>query len=540
MDGQQTLNGSCALTFQPDSNRLRKRQKAKQVDDSPLACARGRCGFSLGASLTLWAHRSPSGNWLARNGVDARETDFMAQIQFLGAAGTVTGSRYLVDTGKTRFLVDCGMFQGTKKLRLMNWEGLPLDAASVSSVFITHAHIDHIGMLPVMVRQGFRGPVWCTPSTLELCKLSLIDAAHLQEEDARFANKKGFSKHTPALPLYSVEEAERAIQHLQPVEYEREMNLDGEASIRFRDAGHILGSAMIVVRIGLRNQSTRLVFSGDLGRYNALILRDPTPIDASEYLLVESTYGNRQHAPEKSLQEVAEIINETARRGGILVIPAFAVGRTQTLLYVIRDLKEKQAIPDLPVYVDSPMAVNVSELFCKYVDEFDQEAQAIYRRTGRCPILFPNLHFVRTPAESQELNSLRFPSVIISASGMATGGRILHHLKHRLPDPRNTVLFTGFQSNGTRGQLLKDGAREIKIHGELVPVRAAIRSMESFSGHADTDEIMQWLQGFKSPPKRTFIVHGEPDSSAALAERIQQALHWKTHIPEYKEIVSLC
>jgi len=463
----------------------------------------------------------------------------MVKIQFLGAAGTVTGSKYLVDTGRMRFLVDCGMFQGAKKLRLLNWDKPPVSAASIDHIVITHAHIDHLGMLPVYAREGFQGPIWATSATRELSEISLLDAAHLQEEDARFANKKGFSKHTVALPLYTVEDAQRAIRQLRSVPYEEEFELAEETKIRFRDAGHILGSAIVEITIKSEGEEMKVVFSGDLGRYNALILRDPEPIEETDYLLVESTYGDRTHAVEETANEVAEIVNETAKRGGTLVIPSFAVGRTQTLLYVLRGLKERTAIPDLPVYVDSPMAVEVTELFCRHTGDFDEDAQKIIRETGHCPILCPNAHFIRTQDESKQINESRFPSIILSASGMATGGRILHHLSLRLPDPRNTVLFVGYQANGTRGQLLKDGAREIKIHGQMVPVRAQIRSMESFSGHADSSEIMRWLKTFKQAPKTTFIVHGEPDASAALAKVIAGTLKWKTHIPEYLETTKL-
>jgi metallo-beta-lactamase family protein len=463
----------------------------------------------------------------------------MATIQFLGAAGTVTGSKYLLDTGETKILIDCGMFQGLKKLRLQNWDKLPVSAASIDHILITHAHIDHSGMLPVYVREGFRGSVWSTPATHELCQISLADAAHLQEEDARFANKKGFSKHAEAKPLYTVEDAQQAIRHLRSVPYEEELVLAKDAKIHFRDAGHILGSAIIEAEIQANGKKSRVAFSGDLGRYNALILRDPEPINEADYLLVESTYGNRIHAAEETFDEVAEIINKTAERGGTLVVPSFAVGRTQTLLYVLRDLKERKVISDLPVYVDSPMAVEVTELFCRHTVEFDEDAKKILRATGHCPILCSNLHFVRNQEESKKINDTRFPSIILSASGMATGGRILHHLKLRLPDPRNTVLFVGFQANGTRGQLLRDGATQIKIHGEMVPVRSQIRTMESFSGHADCSEIIRWLETFKKPPKLTFIVHGEPEGSEALAAKIRSTLRWNTHIPEYLETATL-
>ncbi len=463
----------------------------------------------------------------------------MAKLQFLGAAGTVTGSKYLVDTGKVRFLVDCGMFQGAKKLRLMNWAPPPVRPSTIGQILVTHAHIDHIGLLPVFVREGFHGPVWSTPATLDLIKISLIDSAHLQEEDARFANKKGFSKHSPALPLYTTQDAERAIRQLRALPYEKEMDLDGSARVRYHDAGHILGSAMLDTQLDLGGKPLRVLFSGDLGRYNALILPDPTAIDEVDYLIVESTYGDRKHPPEHIFDEVAGIVNDTAKRGGMLVVPAFAVGRTQTLLYVLRDLKARKMIPDLPIFVDSPMAIHVSELFCKYVGDLDEDARAVYKATHEFPTICPNLHYLETKDESQKINDLRYPAVIISASGMATGGRILHHLKQRLPDPRTTVLFIGFQSNGTRGQMLKDGAKEIKIHGEMIPVRAQIRSMESFSGHADSDEILRWLHIFKAAPKQTFIVHGEPESSKALEEEIRRSLGWKTHIPGYLETVNL-
>ncbi len=464
----------------------------------------------------------------------------MAFIQFLGASGTVTGSKYLVGSGNVHFLVDCGMFQGAKQLRLLNWALPPVSPSSIDHIILTHAHIDHLGLLPVWVREGFQGSVWSTAATKELSEISLIDAAHLQEEDARFANKKGFSKHKPALPLYTVQDAERALQHLRPLEYDQETELADGTHVRLRDAGHILGSAIAEVNISDRGKPLRIVFSGDLGRYNALILRDPAPpADRADYLLVESTYGDRQHPPEEIWDDLAQIVSETASRGGMLIIPAFAIGRTQTLLYALRELKEKNVIPDIPIFVDSPMAMHVTELFCRHVMEFDEQAQAVYRSTGQCPVLAPNLHFVHTPAESQQVNDLRYPAIIISASGMATGGRILHHLKLRLPDPRNTVLFVGFQSNGTRGQLLKEGAKEIKIHGEMVPVRAQIRAMESFSGHADSDEILRWLKTFKEAPKLTFIVHGESGASQALEKQIQKELGWETHIPDYLESVKL-
>jgi metallo-beta-lactamase family protein len=459
----------------------------------------------------------------------------MATIQFLGAAGTVTGSKFLVQTDSMRFMVDCGMFQGAKKLRLLNWSPLPVSPPSVSDIFVTHAHIDHMGMIPVFVREGFAGSVWATPATVELCAINLHDAAHLQEEDANFANKKGFSKHTPALPLFDTADVERALRHFRALPYDQDLALDSQGKVRLRDAGHVLGSAMVLVEIAGRRELVRLLFSGDLGRAHSIILEDPARIDQADYLILESTYGNRMHPAEETSEEVAGIIRSTAARGGSLVIPAFALGRTQQLLYIIRELKARHEIPDLPIYLDSPMAVEITEVFCRHVQDFNEAARRLFRETGECPILCPNLHLVRTPDESKKINELRFPCVIISGSGMATGGRVLHHLKYRLPDPRNTVLFVGFQSAGTRGQILKDGAKEIKIHGEMIPVRARVLSMESFSRHADAGEILRWLGTIKKPPRMTFVVHGEPGSSAALAEKIRKTLGWKTHIPEYLE-----
>jgi metallo-beta-lactamase family protein len=459
----------------------------------------------------------------------------MTQIKFLGAAGTVSGSKYLIDTGESRILVDYGMFQGPKQLRLLNWNSPQMPPATVDHVLLTHAHIDHSGMLPVLVREGFNGKIWCTPVTAELCEISLLDAAHLQEEDARFANKMKFSKHKPALPLYTKADAEQVMPHLRALDYDKQAELSKRTRFRFRDAGHILGSATIELETSTNAKPMRLVFSGDLGRYDALILRDPSAIEQADYLLLESTYGDRVHPAEDSLEVLTSVINETAKRGGTLVIPSFAVGRTQTLLYLIRDLKTRGIIPDLPIFVDSPMAQHVTEVFCRHIDVFDEEAKSIFRKTGKCPVLCPGLEFVHTREDSQKINSMRFPVIIISASGMATGGRILHHLKYRLPDPRNTILFVGYQSIGTRGRLLKDGAREIKIHGEMVPVRAKICNMEAFSGHADSVEIMRWLRMFAKPPNMTFVVHGEPESSRALAREIQRSLGWKTHIPELFE-----
>ncbi len=463
----------------------------------------------------------------------------MARLQFLGASQTVTGSKFLVDTGKARFLVDCGMFQGSKELRLRNWAQWPVQPSSIDAVFATHAHIDHVGMLPAFVRDGFQGPIWGTPGTLELSEINLADAAHLQEEDARFANKMGFSKHKPALPLFTLEDVQRCVPHFKSLPYNKPLELSDGSRVQFRDAGHVLGSSMVEAELpNARGGSTIVAFSGDLGRQHALIDTDPYAMERADYLVIESTYGNRMHPKEDAPHELAQIIRDTARRGGSVVVPAFAMGRTQIMLYILRDLKTRGIIPDLPVYVDSPMAISVTELYCRHIEDMSVEAREVYRATGKCPIYCPNLHFLPTPEESKKLNDLSFPCIIISASGMATGGRVLHHLKYRLPNPRNTVLFVGFQVNGTRGQLLKSGVREIKIHGEQVPVRAQIHFIEVFSRHADAQETVRWLQGFKAPPKKTCVVHGEPEASAALAEDIRR-LGWKVSVPEYLSVLEL-
>ena len=463
----------------------------------------------------------------------------MTRIHFLGAAGCVSGSKFLVDTGKTRFLVDYGMFQGQKSLRQLNWEKPSFEPDSVDHVFLTHAHLDHVGMLPALVRDGFKGSIWATPVTAELCAINLLDSAHLQEEDARFANKMAFSKHTPALPLFTTADAEKTIARIKSIEYDTQTLISEDTEVRFLDAGHILGSAIIEVTCYGR-PPLRIVFSGDLGRYDALILRDPVSVKNADYLLVESTYGNRAHPTEDDpIKELSAIINETARRGGMTIIPAFAVGRTQTLLYLLRIMKERRAIPDLPIFVDSPMARRVTNVFCRHVEDFDEEARAVFRKTGECPILSSNMEFVHTKEESQKINNIRYPAIIVSASGMATGGRVLHHLKYRLPDPRNTVIFVGYQGVGTRGQLICDGAKTIKIHGEEIPVRARIRTIGSFSGHADCSEIMRWLEKFDKPPKRTFVVHGETEASEALAAEIERKPGWKTHIPSRNDFYDL-
>ncbi len=458
----------------------------------------------------------------------------MAKLSFYGATGIVTGSRYLFETQGKRLLIDCGMFQGVKEDRERNWEPFPVSPIDIDTVLLTHAHIDHSGYLPRIGRNGFSGKIYCTYATRDLCDVMLQDSAHLQEEDAEYANKKGYSKHQPALPLYTVEDAQKVLRQFAPVYYGEDLFLTDTMRIKFRDAGHILGSAMIDIKLNPDSNMQRILFSGDLGRPDQPILRDPVQVFNVDYLVLESTYGDRLHDGAETIGTLARIINETVERNGVLVIPAFAVGRTQTLLFNIRELEEQQKIPVLPVYLDSPMAAQATQIFEKYRIDYDLQAKILELQGKK--ILQPRmLHVIREVEESKRLHDIKSRAVIISASGMATGGRILHHLQHRLPDERNTVLFIGYQGVGTRGRTILEGQPLVKIHGEEVAVKAKVENIPGYSAHADYNEILAWLQGFNRPPKQTFIVHGEPEASQALAEKIGQTLHWPTVIPKFGE-----
>lgn len=449
-------------------------------------------------------------------------------LSFLGAAGTVTGSKYLVADGANSMLVDCGLFQGFKTLRLRNWAPLPVEPRSINTAILTHAHLDHSGYLPLLARNGFTGDVLCSPATRDLCGILLPDSGHLQEKDAEFANRYGFSRHKPALPLYTERDARAALELLKPVAFDRDITLPGGATLRLRRAGHILGAAS--VQLDCRDRT--IVFSGDLGRYDDPIMVDPVGIDRADYLVVESTYGNRRHAridPEDSLLEV---ISTTIGRGGTVVVPAFAVGRTQSLLHYLERLNESGRLRNVPVYLDSPMAQDASEIFCRDMKDHKLSAQACRRA---CAVA----HYVRSVDESKALTENPMPKVIISASGMATGGRVLHHLKRYAPDPRNTILFAGFQAGGTRGAAMVAGVDSIKIHGGYVPVRAEVKNLDMLSGHADADELLRWLRGFKAAPRMTFITHGEPTASDALRHRIEEELGWCCLIPEHGQKVDI-
>jgi metallo-beta-lactamase family protein len=443
-------------------------------------------------------------------------------ITFLGATGTVTGSKYLLTVGARRVLVDCGLFQGYKQLRLRNWEPPPVDPRDVDAIVLTHAHIDHSGYLPLLAKRGFAGAVYCTPGTRDLCEILLPDAGYLQEEEARFANRHGTSRHRPALPLFTRDDAIAALRLLKPVEFDRDFDLDGGPTVRFLRAGHILGAAIV----RMEHDGKSVVFSGDLGRPNDPIMRPPATVSDADWLVVESTYGDRVHDPSDPADSLARIVDETARRDGVLLVPAFAVGRTQALLYYIGRLKRDGRIPDVPIYLDSPMAVNATSIYAKHSDEH-RLGEEEYRR------LFAGVHYVNSVEESKALSQRRGPMVVVSASGMATGGRVLHHIKAFGSDPRNTILFAGYQAGGTRGASLVGGADSIKIHGEYVAVHAQVESLNNLSAHADSEEILEWLGHFAAAPRRTFITHGEPSAADALRVRIQDRLGWSCVVPDF-------
>lgn len=449
-------------------------------------------------------------------------------LTFLGAARTVTGSKYLLQAGHTRLLVDCGMFQGLKSLRERNWESFPVPPSSIDAIVLTHAHLDHCGLLPRLVAQGFTGRVFCTGGTQELARIVLEDAARLQEEDAERANRKGYTKHRPALALYTDADAARAILQLQPIGYDRPMPIAPGIELEFHNAGHLLGSAY--ARITVAGEGKTILFGGDLGRYGRPVLPDPSQPPDADVVLVESTYGDRVHEADDDGVRLAQIINDTVGRKGKVVIPAFALGRVEELLYWVRRLEERKAIPELPVYVDSPMAVEVLAEYRDRMHELDE---------GLRNFCTARLRVISTIAESRKVQEDPRPSIVISSSGMATGGRVLHHLRRVLPDERNTVLFAGYQAEGTRGRLLKDGATTTRIHGEEIAVRAKIESMESISAHADSNEILRWLGSFKRPPSLLCLVHGEPRPMDTLKARIEAELKWTVKTPSHRETITI-
>ncbi len=458
----------------------------------------------------------------------------MAKLTFLGATGTVTGSKFLLEINNNKMLIDCGLFQGPKAIRSKNWESFAIRPSNIDRVLLTHAHIDHTGYLPRFCKNGFTGSIHCTYATADLCEIMLKDSAHIQEEDAAWANKKGYSKHKPALPLYTVEDAESALKQIAPLYYGEDYTIGKNIRIKFKDAGHILGSAFIDIKTTNRKKIKKILFSGDLGRPERPVLRDPVQVFNVDYLVLESTYGDRLHEDESRYEELAQVINNSVERGGVLVIPSFAVGRTQTLLYVIRELEEHGDIPSLPIYVDSPMAIDTTDIFRKRIADQDL-ASRILSLEGKNVFRPKQLHICKTREQSKAINRERGRAIIISASGMVTGGRILHHMQERLPRSENTVLFIGYQAQGTRGRAILEGKESVKIHGKEVQIRAHIENITGFSGHADYNEILAWLMGFNKAPKRTFIVHGEPEASASLARKIRDKFKWDVLVPKMND-----
>lgn len=463
----------------------------------------------------------------------------MIKLQFLGAAGTVTGSKHLVEAGGVRLLVDCGQFQGSRELRERNWARLPVEPQSIGTVVLTHAHIDHIGYLPRLLRDGFRGRVLGTPATAELAAILLADAGRLQEEEAAYRNKAGATRFKPALPLFTEAEGVAAAERIETVDFDTPFAPARGVTATYRTAGHILGAARLDLTVDAGGRRRRILFSGDVGRYGAPILEDPSPIGpAPEALIVESTYGDRLHPREPIIDQLARVVNAAVARGGAIVVPAFSVGRTQDLMYHLTAAANAGRIPRFPVYIDSPMGIEATRVYRRHPEEFDAEMDALMA-DGGSPLGGKRFRFTRGRSESKALNLLDGPLMIIAGSGMATGGRVLHHLRRRLPDARNTVLFVGYQSEGTRGREMVEGAATVRIFGEPIPVRAHVARIDGLSAHADADELMRWLSTADGALERAFVVHGEPGPAAALAERMRSELGWRVSVPRHLESYEL-
>jgi metallo-beta-lactamase family protein len=457
-------------------------------------------------------------------------------LAFLGAARTVTGSQYLVTNGASRLLVDSGMFQGPRTLRLRNWDAPPFDPRAVSNLILTHTHLDHIGRVPRLVNQGFKGRIWCTPPTRELAEVLLLDAAHLQMEDAEYLNRKGLSRHQPALPLFDDKDVAAALPLFQTLPLGETRELDPSFSFSYRDAGHLLGAASVDLRVKEGGRETRIVFSGDVGRFDAVLTKDPVLAPEADYLVVESTYGNRTHPQISVLDQLEGVLQRTFARGGVLVVPAFAVGRAQQLVYLFDEIVTSGRMRPFPVHVDSPMAIDATRIYARYPEAHRNDLVGV---GGRSLLYGKWVTFHRTRGESEALNSVKGPAVIISSSGMLSGGRILHHCRVRLPKPENTLLITGYQSEGTLGRALVDGAKSVRIHKGEVPVLAQVTSLKGMSGHGDAGEMVRWLSAIKTPPRKVFLTHGEADAALALAARIEEERGFATHVPQIGEEVSL-
>lgn len=451
------------------------------------------------------------------------------KIQFLGGVQGVTGSKYLIQTDQTNILVDCGLFQGYKELRLRNWASLPIAPKKIDYVLLTHAHIDHSGYIPLLVKNGFRGKVLCTAATKDLCNILLPDSGHLHEEEARYANIKRSSKHSPALPLYTQKDAENSLKYFHTIPFEERIQIINNLSATFYYGGHILGASFI----RLEHNHTSLLFSGDLGRPNDPLMFAPKAPPDSDFFVIESTYGNRIHSNTDPLVPLKAIINRTVKRGGSIIIPSFAVGRTQSLLYYLHALKAKKEIPDIPVFVDSPMATNATQIFARYAE---QNRLTKEQNKAICSVA----HYVNSVDESIALDNQKFPVIIISASGMATGGRVIHHIKHFAPNHQNTIVFSGFQVGGTRGDRMLRGENEIKMFGQMIPIRAEIALIENLSAHADSTEMLHWLAHLRKAPRKLFITHGETAAAEALKHQIEQRFHWKCEVPSYLDSQILC
>ena len=463
----------------------------------------------------------------------------MSKISFLGATGTVTGSKFLVEHDGFRLMVDCGLFQGLKELRLRNWNPPPAKPSELDLVVLTHAHLDHSGYLPLLIKRGYRGKVLASHATCDLCGILWPDSGYLQEEDARWANKRGFSKHEPALPLYTEQEARQALGSLRPLQFDQTIQVHQSVSLRLYPAGHILGASFVELTLTENGARKVVLFSGDMGRLDRPIIPDPSPLPPCDALVIESTYGDRDHTDEDPLERLEEIIRETVEGGGSLLVPAFAVGRTQMLLFMLRELQQDNRLPtDIPIHVDSPMAIHAIRICMQHREAHDLEMRAMVAN-GEDPLGLREVYLDSTVQESKAINDLKYPAINISASGMATGGRILHHLAYRLPDHRTTVLFSGHQAAGTRGRALQDGAKTVRIHGREIPVRARIETLYGLSAHADRRAMLEWIQAADHKPRRVFVVHGEPEASAAFATLVGERTGIEAKVPEYLEKVEL-
>jgi len=466
----------------------------------------------------------------------------MAKLTFLGAAGCVTGSKYLIEAAGKRLLLDCGIFQGSPELGDRNYQPLSMDPKSIDYAVLTHAHLDHTGWLPCLVKAGFKGPIYANPATIDLTTILLKDSAHLQEEDALHAQQHGYSRHANPRPLYVAADVDPVLKLLKPAPRTGAFAVSPEFQFVAYDAGHILGSTSLVLTITEGAKKIVVIFSGDIGRYDQVILKDPvTPPAQADILLCESTYGDREHEPGDPAAEIAAVVNRVSQRGGCIVIPAFAIGRTQTFMYYLRQLEDANKIPRIPVYIDSPMALSATDLYLKYSADHDSEFQQLAGAGGGKgdPLSVHEFHLTRTVQESKAINQVKTPCIIVSASGMASGGRVLHHLEQRLPDARNAVLLAGFQAEGSRGRALQDGAQSIRFYGHSVAVHAEIISMGQLSAHAGKSELLRWLAGLPSAPKQTYLTHGEPAAAQSLQTAVVQKFNWKTDVAQYQQTVEI-